>query len=111
MDLYRYHAAALDIVQIILLGLDYTFDDWIYQFEVAGVWTERKVNLATAVFGDIIVGISLVIFYIAFVLGAFALHRTLKFTQDDLIGFVEQVGQNIEAPPVGHADDHLIDIQ
>ena len=51
------------------------------------------------------------IFYIAFVLGSFALHRALKFPQDDLIGFVEQVGQNIEATPVSHADDHLIDIQ
>ena len=107
MDLHRHHARPLTVVEVVLLGPGDALDHRVHQLQVAGVGRQGQVHAASLA-SDEVVGVPLVVLDVSLVLRSLAAGRALELAQDHLVGLVEDVGQHVQAAPVGHADDHLL---
>ena len=100
-------ALALAVAIVVLFGADDALDHRVDGFEVARVGAEREVDLVTRA-RDVVARVAEVVLDVA-VAGRFAREeRTLEFREDHLVRFPDDVGEDVQPPPVRHAEDHLV---
>src|SRR5262249_3461077 len=93
---------------LVLLGAHLAQHDRIDDLQVRGVGRKRKMH-AVAVEGAVRGGAQ-VVFDVARAIDVFGLGRAaLEFVEDGAMRLAHDVGEDIEAPAVRHADDDLLD--
>ena len=95
-------AAALAVAAPLLLGPHDPFDHRVDQLQVAGVRAERAVDLVPAR-RDAIVRVAEVILDVAVPFGCLRRCRFREFAEDDLVGLVHRVRENVQPAAVRHA--------
>ena len=102
----RQNLIALLIVKLVLLGAHLAQDHGVDDLEMRGVRGQRQVH---AVVVELAVGGSAeVIFHIARALDLVGMGATSpELVEDGAEGLGHDVGQHVEAPAMGHADDDL----
>ena len=110
VDQDRHDARAGGVIAaVILLGAHDADNDGIDQLQMAGVVAERDVNVVV-VFGAAVLGVAEVIFDVAVAVLAFG-GFSLEFAEDDFVGLVDDMGQDVEPAAMGHSHDDFLDAQ
>ena len=97
---------AFAIVGQLLLGAGHSFDDRIDRFEMARIRGQRQLHRHAA--GGLMRSFRAeVILDVAGALGRVGVNVSFEFVEDLLVGLAEGIGQNVESPAMGHADDRF----
>src|SRR3569833_2112027 len=100
---------ALADVQDVLLGADDALGDRVDGLQVARVGHQRRADLRAVAGHEVAVGAQVVL-DVAGALRAARVEVALELTEDLAVGLADDVGQDVEAAPVGHADDDLVEV-
>ena len=95
------------VAAAVLAGPHRALDDRAYDLQVGGVEAQGQVDQAPG--GVHVRGEAQVVFDVAGDLTPVALEAPLELAEDVPRRLAEDVGQDVEAPAVGHADDDLLD--
>ena len=106
----RHHAGALPVAQVVLLGVDNALYDRVHQLQMAGIRAEGEVHPAP-IGGHLVIRVPHVVLHVPFIVESVAPRLPFEFAEDDLVRFVEQMGQDVEPAAVGHADDQFLQSQ
>src|ERR1035437_7193172 len=109
VDQHGDDAFARGIAEAILLGADDAFDHRVDGFQVARVGRDGDHNLA-AVGGLAHARGAQVILDVARALRAARVDIAFEFAEDLFEVLADRVGEDVEAPAVGHADHQLVDV-
>jgi len=107
VDQERQDLLALAVAAPLLAGAHRPLDDGADDLEMGGVEAERHVHVARRR-GDV-GGVALVVLDVARHLSRLHVHLALELLEQQGGRLAQQVDQHVEAAPVGHADDDLLD--
>ena len=107
VEQHRQAAPPPRVPHAILLRPHRAQHDRVHELEVAGVVVEVEVDVGAAARAAVGVAAEVVL-DVAVALDLLGQRRRLELAEDDLERLAEDVGEHVEAPAVGHAEDDLL---
>ena len=108
----RHHRVALfavALVEQVLLGPDDPFQDGVDRFEMRRVRRQGDGGLPVAEHAEVLAFGAEVVFDVAGAVGLAGVEVALELAEDLADRLAHDVGQHVEPPAVGHADDDLVE--
>ena len=107
VDENRQDLVVIGSVEDIRFSPGKSFDHWIYSFQVGWIWCQFQVDIVIAR-RTYLGGIAHMVFHIPVPKTEIRHCSSLKLIKNLLIGFAHDVSKHIQAAPVGHTYDNLL---